>query len=156
YPQSAYPYLDLIQTNQRRGRHEQEYELLDTGIFAQDRYFDVFVEYAKGSPEDILIRISVHNRGPEAAEIHLLPTLWFADRWSWAGETSKPVLRQVEAASGCSAISVQHARLGQLYLHCEGTPPLLFTENETNNQRLFGKPNESPFVKDGINDFVVH
>ena len=98
YPQAAYPYDDLVETNRRRGRHEFEYELLDTGVFDQDRYFDVFVEYAKASPEDILIQITVHNRGPEPATLHVLPTLWFRNTWSWGGEASRPVLRQAAGA----------------------------------------------------------
>ena len=95
YPQREYPYSDLVETNKRRSREEMEYELLDTGIFDDDRYFDVFVEYAKGDPEDVLIKISVHNRGPEAAQIHLLPTLWFRNVWSWGDDDPKP-----DAAAG--------------------------------------------------------
>ena len=98
YPQAAFPYGDLVETNRRRGRHEFEYELLDTGVFDEDRYFDVFVEYAKASPEDILIQITVHNRGPEPATLHVLPTLWFRNAWSWGGDAARPVLRQVGQA----------------------------------------------------------
>ena len=156
YPQAAYPYSDLIETNRRRTRNDMEYELLDTGVFNQDRYFDVFVEYAKLSPEDILIQISVSNRGPEAAKIDVLPTLWFRNTWTWWPGTPKPSLKQVSGASGSQAIAASHAQLGERYLYCEGDVPLLFTENETNNQRLFGKPNNTPFVKDGVNEYVVH
>jgi hypothetical protein len=159
YPQEAYPYSDLVETNKRRSRHEFEYELLDTGVFDQDKYFDVFVEYAKGAPEDILIRITVCNRGPEAATLHLLPTLWFRNDWSaWISRhTEKPMLKQVEGPAGTSAIEAVDPQFGTYYLYSEGDVPLLFTENETNNARLFPQyPNASPYVKDGINNFVVY
>jgi hypothetical protein len=139
-----------------------EYELLDTGVFHEDRYFDVFVEYAKAGTEDILIRISAANRGPGAAELHLLPTLWFRNDWSsWIAESNraavKPGLRQKEAPSGTSEVSVSHPTLGEFVFSCEGDVPLLFTENETNHERLFpGTVNESAHVKDGINDYVVN
>jgi hypothetical protein len=160
YPQRAYPYSDLVETNRRRSRAESEYELIDTGVFNEDRYFDVFVEYAKAGPEDILVRITAANRGPEAAELHLLPTLWFRNDWaSWIAESNraaeKPNLRQIEAAAGTSAVAATHALLGEFVLSCEGEVPLLFTENTTNHERLFGQKNESPYVKDGINDCVV-
>ena len=161
YPQAAYPYDDLVETNRRRSRNEMEYELLDTGAFKDDRYFDVFVEYAKDGPEDILVRISAANRGPEAAELHLLPTLWFRNDWAlWIAESNrasaKPSLKQIEAAAGTSAVVATHPLLGEFILSCEGEVPLLFTENETNNERLFpGQKNESPYVKDGVNDCVV-
>lgn len=102
YPQAAFPYEDLVKTNSHRGRHEFEYELLDTGVFDEDRYFDVFVEYAKAGPEDILMEIRVHNRGPEPAEIHLLPTLWFRNQWSWHGNAYRPGLRDVSSSVGCA------------------------------------------------------
>ncbi len=159
YPQAAYPYANLVQTNRRRSREEMEYELLDTGVFSDDRYFDVFVEYAKDSPEDILIRITVHNRGPEAAELHILPTLWFRNDWaSWITDhAGKPMLKQVQGPAGVSALAATHPALGTYSLYCEGGVPLLFTENETNHERLFpGRKNESPYVKDGINECVVH
>jgi hypothetical protein len=137
-----------------------EYELLDTGVFKDDRYFDVFVEYAKDGPEDILVRITAANRGPEAAELHLLPTLWFRNDWSsWIAESNraskKPNLQQIKATAGTTAVAAAHPLLGELILSCEGEVPLLFTENETNHERLFGQKNESPHVKDGINDCVV-
>jgi len=161
YPQTAYPYADLVETNRRRSRNEFEYELLDTGVFNEDRYFDVFVEYAKAGPDDILVKISAINRGPDAAELHLLPTLWFRNDWaSWIALSNrspkKPNLQQVEAAAGTSAVEATHPLLGEFVLSCEGDVPLLFTGNETNNERLFGLKNESPFVKDGINNCVVH
>ena len=161
YPQAAYPYEDLVVTNGRRSREEMEYELLDTGVFDDDRYFDVFVEYAKAGPEDILVRITAVNRGPDAAELHLLPTLWFRNDWAeWITEANrapeKPDLRQIKAAGGTSALAAAHRLLGEFVLSCEGDAPLLFTENSTNNDRLFpGRPNAAPFVKDGINDCVV-
>jgi Mannosylglycerate hydrolase MGH1-like glycoside hydrolase domain len=161
YPQAAFPYGDLVETNSRRTREEMEYELLDTGAFNDQRYFDVFVEYAKGAAEDILVRITAANRGPEAADLHLLPTLWFRNDWSkWIAESNrgsrKPHLMQIEALAGATAVAAEHPELGAFVLSCEGNVPLLFTENETNHARLFGTPNESPYVKDGINDCVVH
>ena len=161
YPQAAYPYADLAETNRRRSRNEFEYELLDTGVFDDDRYFDVFVEYAKDSPEDILVRITAVNRGPDAAELHLLPTLWFRNDWSaWIAQSNraarKPNLAQIEAAAGTSAVAMAHPLLGEYILSCEGDVPLLFTENETNHELLFpGQKNESSHVRDAINNCVV-
>jgi hypothetical protein len=151
YPQATFPYADLVETSRRRSRTEFEYELLDTGVFDQDRYFDVFVEYAKESPEDLLIQITVHNRGPESADLHVLPTLWFRNQWSWAGVGERPTLQRVG-----NAVKAVHPKLGTLYFYCDGNAPLLFTENETNTQRIFGVPNRSPYVKDGITNYVVH
>src|SRR5215469_13305272 len=150
YPQSEFPYLDLIETNRRRSRHELEYELLDTGIFDQDRYFDVFVEYAKNAPEDVLIRITVHNRGPEAAPLHLLPTLWFRNTWAAEDETGKPFLRQV----GPSSIAASCEAIGD-YTYLSDQGDLLFTENETNAQRLWGQQNSSPYVKDAFHEYLI-
>jgi Mannosylglycerate hydrolase MGH1-like glycoside hydrolase domain len=155
YPQAAYPYNDLVATNRRRSRWEFEYELMDTGVFKDDRYFDVFVEYAKQTPEDILIQISVSNRGPEAAPIHILPTLWFRNTWSGSPDAPKPSLRLESEKHGAAVITAAHEQLGERYLYCEGRVPVLFTENETNNQRLFGTSNSSAYVKDGINNYVV-
>jgi hypothetical protein len=151
YPQRAFPYRDLIETNRSRSREEFEYELLDTGIFNDDRYFDVFVEYAKEGPEDILIRMTVHNRGPEAARLRVLPTLWFRNTWSWGDDERKPSLREV----GPGAIQVTHQELGEYWLHCEGAPELLFTENESNAQRLWGQPNASAYVKDAFHQYII-
>jgi Glycosyl hydrolase family 63 C-terminal domain len=156
YPQAEYPYGNLIETNKGRNRLDMEYELLDTGVFNEDRYFDVFVEYAKGSPEDLLIQISVSNRGPHAAEVDVLPTLLFRNTWTWWPGTPKPSLRELPGPNGAQAIAASHADLGARYLYCEGDATLLFTENESNNERLFGRPNDSPYVKDGINNYVVH
>ena len=161
YPQEAFPYADLVATNRHRSRQEPEYELLDTGIFNSDRYFDVFVEYAKAAPEDILIRITVCNRGPEAAALQVLPTLWFRNTWSWPGGGPKPVLRSLKTA-GHRVIHAHHSdplfqeSVPDYTLTCEGRPVLLFTENETNTERIFGTPNQSPYVKDGFDNYVVH
>lgn len=157
YPQKAFPYDDLVRTNRGRSKIEPEYELLDTGVFNDDRYFDCFVEYAKSSPEDILIKITIANRGPETAKLHVLPTLWFRNDWaSWMVKpNAKSILRQGKAPSGTMVIETTNPVLGVYTLYCEGEVPLLFTENETNNVRLFKTPNESPCVKDGINDYVV-
>ena len=154
YPQAAFPYEKLYEENRRRSKSEPEYELLDTGVFDEDRYFDVTVEYAKANAEDILVRINLTNRGPERAEAHLLPTIWFRNTWSWNGATAKPLLRRGKEER--AVIEVVHDYYGLRKLYCEGEPELLFTENETNIERLFGAPNRSPFVKDGINSYVVN
>ena len=155
YPQRAYPYDDLVKTNRQRSRDELEYELIDTGVFADNRYFDVFVEYAKNSPHDLLINITVWNRGPEPASLHILPTLWFRNTWSGSEDASRPVLKRQHSSAGSSVVVASHPELGDRFLYCDGNPELLFTENETNNQRLWGQPNRTPHVKDGINDLVV-
>jgi hypothetical protein len=151
YPQKEFPYRDLVETNGRRSREEFEYELLDTGIFDDDRYFDVFVEYAKADPEDVLIKVSVYNRGPEAAQLHVLPTLWFRNTWSWEDDKPKPALRQVKNGN----LLASHPKLGECTLQCEGAAELLFTENETNAGRLWGQPNASPYVKDAFHEYVI-
>ena len=151
YPQRAFPYEDLVASNARRGKQDMEYELLDTGIFGEDRYFDVIVEYAKAGPDDICMLVTAHNRGPEPATLHVLPTLWFRNTWSWGDEVARAALA---AADG--AVRASHPELGEWTFETDRAAPLLFCENETNNQRLFGAPNASPFVKDGINEFVVH
>jgi hypothetical protein len=156
YPQAKFPYNSLISINKQRNRTDPEYELLDTGVFNGDRYFDVFVEYAKQTPEDIHIRITFCNRGPEPATLHVLPTLWFRNTWSWWRDTPKPSLIKEESKSGFTLIKASHDQLGERYLYCEGVAALLFSENETNNKRLFGGQNVSPYVKDGINDCVVN
>jgi Glycosyl hydrolase family 63 C-terminal domain len=156
YPQAAFPYDDLVATGKRRNRGDMEYELLDTGIFNDDRYFDVFVEYAKNTAEDILIQISVANRGPEPATLHVLPTLWFRNTWTGEPDVPKPSLRQATQKTRAGIVEASHAQLGERYLYCEGDAPLLFAENETNNEKIFGTPNSSPYVKDGINNFLVN
>ena len=152
YPQRAFPYADLVQTNARRTRGELEYELLDTGVFEDNRYFDVFVEYAKADSEDLLVRITVWNRGPEPAQLRVLPTLWFRNTWSWGAGDRKP--RIGRTADGL--IEAMHPELGSYFLHCDGDPELLFTENETNAQRLWNQPNASPYVKDGFHAYLIH
>jgi hypothetical protein len=151
YPQQEFPYRTLAETNGRRSREDLEYELLDTGVFDADRYFDVFVEYAKGDPEDLLIRVSVHNRGPETAELHLLPTLWFRNTWSWEEGASKPAIHKLKEAT----LLASHDQLGDRTLQCDGNPELLFTENESNASRLWGQSNPSPYVKDAFHNYVI-
>ena len=155
YPHAAYPYARLVEENQRRGKNAFEFELIDTGVFDENRYFDIFVEYAKGSPDDILIRIDAINRGPEAAELHLLPTLWFRNTWSWGVEPQRPRLRRGEPVEGVIPIELHHSYYGKRWLYCEGNPEPLFTENESNSQRLWGVESASPHVKDAINDYIV-
>ncbi len=156
YPQAPFPYGWLVEENRRRGRGSLEFELLETGVFDEDRYFDVFVEYAKAGVEDILIRITVVNRGPDSAQLHLLPTLWFRNTWSWDQNEPRPKLRQAARYKPEAVVEIQHHVYGQRWLYCEGSPQLLFTENETNTQRLYGVDNGSPYVKDSINDYIVH
>ena len=156
YPQSEFPYARLVEENRHRSRNECEFELMDTGVFDGDHYFDVFVEYAKASPEDILVRINACNRGPETAELHLMPTVWFRNTWAWKDGTERPLLTNATKGESAAVIEASQARYGKRWLICEGAPELLFTENETNNKRLFGVDNRSRYVKDGINDYVVH
>ncbi|WP_239015032.1 glucosidase [Streptomyces sp. CdTB01] len=151
YPQAEFPYADLVDTNRARTRHDFEYELLDTGVFDENRYFDVFVEYAKAGPEDLLIEITAHNRGPDPAPLHLLPTLWFRHTWSWAGGTAIPGL-----SIAADAIRADHEELGPRWLYHDTDATALFTGNETNDERVFGSPNATPYVKDGIDRCVVH
>jgi hypothetical protein len=156
YPQSEFPYARLVQENRQRGKRDLEFELIHTGVFDNDRYFDVFVEYAKGSPDDILIRIEAINRGPEAAELHLLPTLWFRNTWSWTAEPQRSWLRRGAPVEGVIPIDLYHPYYGKRWFYCEGNPEPLFTQNETNYRRLFGADNTSSYVKDGIHDYIVH
>ncbi|HEY9847454.1 MAG TPA: hypothetical protein V6D03_14820, partial [Candidatus Caenarcaniphilales bacterium] len=155
YPQQAFPYDQLVAENQRRSRAELEFELLDTGVFAADRYFDVFVEYAKHTPEDILIQITMINRGAQAAILHLLPTLWFRNTWAWNPHVQKPRLQVNQTPKNWRVIQASHPDLGDRWLYCQNFPQLLFTDNETNYERLFGTPNLSPYVKDGIHAYLV-
>src|SRR6266581_7582683 len=156
YPQRAYPYAGLVAENRARGKNESEYELLDTGIFDEDRYFDVFVEYAKAAPEDILIRISAINRGPEPASLQLLPTLWFRNDWSWHPDRPKPRISVDRSDTNGVVLRATHRRLAPHWLVCEPANEILFTENESNMERLFGVPNASPFVKDAFTEWVVN
>jgi hypothetical protein len=152
YPHAAYPYDDIVRTNRDRRRTEFEYELLDTGVFDQARYFDVFVEYAKAAPEDILIQITVSNRGPAPAAIHVLPTIWFRNTWSWGENLPRPLLKQIDTVS----VSASHPDLGERIIEADGALDWLFTENETNTERLVHVPNRTPYVKDAINSYFVH
>jgi hypothetical protein len=154
YPQAAFPYQQLVEENQRRGREAPEYELIDTGVFAENRYFDVFVEYAKADAEDILIKITAVNRGPEPAALQILPSLWFRDTWSWGKDLRRPIVRSATCVPGSVCAEVQHWQYGKRWLLCAGQPDLLFTENETNNQKLFGGKNRS-YVKDAFHTYVI-
>src|SRR5581483_9997107 len=156
YPQSEYPYAHLVAETRSRGHKDPEYELVDTGIFDQNRYFDVFVEYAKATCEDILIKITCYNRGPEQAELHLLPTAWFRNTWYWGVDDRKPRLRKDDPIGNASVIRLRHEYYDLRWLLCDGSPQLLFTENETNNERIFNAENETPYVKDGINNYIVN
>ena len=155
YPQASFPYARLVEENARRGRSEPEFELVDTGVFAEGRYFDVTVEYAKAGADDILVRITAVNRGPEAAALHLLPTLWFRNTWDWDAGAPRPRLSAPEGVAGAAAIAAEHPTLGHYRLLAEGAPELLFVENETNVARVFGAVGASRFPKDGINEYVV-
>ncbi|BDE05239.1 glucosidase [Vulcanimicrobium alpinum] len=156
YPQTAFPYQRLVEENARRGRTEPEFELIDTGAFAGGRYFDVTIEYAKASPDDVLMRITASNRGPDEARLDLLPTLWFRNTWSWTPGTVRPSLRRERRNDGVAAIAADHVMLGARWLYAESPDEVLFTENDTNRERLYGAPSESPYVKDGIDARVVH
>ncbi len=155
YPQHPYPYSDIVLTNGARTRQEPEYELLDTGVFNDDRYWDVVVEYAKKAPEDLLIKITAHNRGSEEASLHILPHLWFRNTWSWGNGGLKPLIKKANGPKGATLVAAHHDELGNYLLYFDGDVPLLFTENETNAHRLWGQPNPTPFVKDSINDYFI-
>ncbi len=155
YPHAPFPYADLVNENRRRGRQSPEYELFDTGVFAENRYFDVFAEYAKADPDDITIKVTVINRGPDAARLQLLPTVWFRNRWSWNDTVERPSLERHEPVAGASVVALDEPKYGRMWLYCDGLPELLFTENDTNTRRLFGAETRG-FFKDGINDAVVN
>jgi Glycosyl hydrolase family 63 C-terminal domain len=155
YPQRAFPYDDLVAENARRGRADPEYELTDTGVFDEDRYFDVEVEYAKATAEDIVIRIAVTNRGPEPAPLHLIPTFWFRNTWAWGRDGRRPEIRIASAPRGESALRAEHHMLGVLWLTLEDEPDLLLTDNETNSERLWGSASRSPYVKDAFQRAIV-
>ena len=156
YPHAAFPYVDLVETNRWRTRHQPEYELLDTGVFRNDRYFDVVVEYAKDAPDDIAIRITVSNRGPDPATLHVLPTLWFRNTWSWSPGAARPRVRSVASSSSSLVVEATHEGLGTRFLYCHEASGLVFTENDTNHARIFGTENASPFVKDAFDRYLVH
>lgn len=155
YPQAEFPYADLVTVNAEREKSDPEYELVDTGIFDGNRYFDVVVEYAKSTPEDLLMRITVDNRGLGDATLHVLPTLWFRHTWSWAGGTEWPSLHTIPDGPGVSVVRADHPELGVRWFYADQAVPVLVTGNETNNERVFGSPNGSPYVKDGIDRAVV-
>src|SRR5579863_1632152 len=152
YPQDEFPYQKLREVNRNRSRRDPEFELIDTGVFDQDRYFDIFTEYAKADPDDILIRIMVANRGSEAATLHLLPTLWFRNTWSWGPGGKKPLLRRGEE----SVIEVEDETLSPYRFTFDGEPTLLFTENDTNAESLWNAGNPQPYVKDAFHRYVIH
>ena len=151
YPQEEFPYSQLVEENHRRGKDQPEFELLDTGIFSDDRYFDVFVEYAKAGPEDLLMLVTIHNRGPEQATIHILPQLWFRNTWSWKANSTKPELFK----AGEGVIGARHSEMGEFRLYAEGAPDVLFCENETNAGRLYGKETAQAYFKDGFHDHAL-
>src|SRR5256886_17409544 len=155
YPQSEFPYETLVEENRRSERAATEFELFDTGAFSGNRYFDIFVEYAKADVEDMLIRITAVNRGPEAAALHILPQLWFRNTWSWGKDLRRPVARKATGAPGSACVELRHWQYGKRWLLCAGQPELLFTENETNSARLFGGRNRSPYVKDAFHEYVI-
>jgi Glycosyl hydrolase family 63 C-terminal domain len=156
YPQAEFPYDALVAENARRDRTQPEFELMDTGVFAENRYFDVFVEYAKAGVEDILIKIIVINRGPEAATLHLLPSLWFRNTWSWGKDDRRPTMRKTVGPENYRCVEVEHWQYGKRWLLCAGQPQLLFTENETNYERVFAGKSPTPFVKDAFHEYLIH
>ncbi len=156
YPQAEFPYRWLVEENQRRGRTQPEFELLDTGVFAENRYFDVNIEYAKAEVEDILIKITAWNRGPDAAPLHLLPTLWFRNTWSWGKDLRRPTARRAPDTPGSLCTELEHWQYGKRWLLAAGTPELLFTENETNYEEIFNFRNRTPYVKDGFHAYLIH
>jgi hypothetical protein len=156
YPQAEFPYDALVAENGRRDRTKPEFELMDTGVFAGNRYFDVFVEYAKANVEDILIRLIVVNRGPETATLHLLPSLWFRNTWSWGKDDRRPTIRKTAGLQNCQCVEVEHWQYGKRWLLCAGQPQLLFTENQTDYERIFNVKNPTPFVKDAFHEYLIH
>ena len=156
YPQAAFPYDELVRVNGQRTRRDPEYELVDTGIFKENRYFDIFIEYAKASSEDILIRITAWNRGLEPARLHMLPTLWFRNRWAWGDKYDAPVAALIDGPAGTTLIEGTEYHYGKRWLLVEGAPEMLFTENETNMERLFHEKSRTPYVKDAFHRYVVN
>jgi hypothetical protein len=163
YPQAEFPYLDLVTENNRRDVFDSEYELVDVGVFEKNHYFDVLAEYAKADPDDILIKITVTNRGPEAADCYLLPTLWFRNTWSWGYDAGpmgdvpeKPRIKEIKGLPGVTVFETDHPAAGVYYLYAENPQDLLFTDNETNKTRLYGKPNDNPYVKDAFHYYLTN
>jgi hypothetical protein len=156
YPQAAFPYDQLVEENRKRSKRDPEFELMDTGVFNENRYFDVFMEYAKAAPEDILIKITAWNRGPEEAQLDLLPTIWFRNIWSFGEKHGHPKLWRVPDFMGAAVVAMEESRYGKRWLLVEAAPEMLFTENETNFQRVFGFPNATPYVKDSFHDYLLH
>src|SRR6202789_1006808 len=156
YPQAEFPYQQLLAENGKRTRQDPEYELIDTGVFAENRYFDVFVEYAKADSEDTLIRITAWNRGPDPAPLHLLPTLWFRNRWDWGDEYERPQAVQVDGIDGGTLLQIDEFHYGKRWMLAEGSPEMLFTENETNMERLFGQKSQTPFQKDAFHRYIIN
>jgi hypothetical protein len=156
YPQAPFPYEWLVRENERRTKSDPEFELMDTGIFNENRYFDVFIEYAKAAFEDVLIRITAVNRGPDPAGLRVLPTLWFRNTWSWGRDNHKPSVSAGKQIDGCAVLEAEHRYYGKRWMMFGGSPPLLFTENETNFERLYGGENRTPYVKDSFHDYVIH
>ena len=156
YPQNKYPYEDLVNTNRHRGKESLEYEILDTGVFNDNRYFDVFTEYAKADEEDILVKITVHNRGPEASEITVLPTLWMRNLWSFGQAEGVHSIEKNKDTKKYGSVVAEHPKLGAYHLHFETPEKWLFTNNETNTEKLYGNKNESPYVKDLFHDVVIN
>ena len=155
YPQAEYPYDQLVAENRRRSRHDPEYELIDTGIFGENRYFDIFVEYAKATSEEMLVRITAWNRGPEPARLHALPTLWFRNRWSWGDPYDMPHVAWVDGVPGAKVVEMHDYHYGMRWLLAEGNPELLFTNNETNTERLYNEKNRTPYVKDAFHRYLI-
>ncbi len=155
YPHAAYPYDQLVAENGRRSRLQPEYELIDTGIFGENRYHDIFVEYAKATSEEMLVRITAWNRGPEPARLHVLPTLWFRNRWSWGDPYDMPRVASVDGAPGTKVVEMQDYHYGVRWLLAEGSPELLFTNNETNTERLYNEKNRTPYVKDAFHRYLI-
>jgi len=155
YPQAAFPYEQLVGENSKRTRHDPEYELIDTGVFQDNRYFDVFAEYAKQTSEDVLIRLTAWNRGPEPARLHLLPTIWFRNRWSWGDYDDSPVASRIDGPGGTALVELAEFHYGKRWLLLEGSPELLFTENDTNMERLFQTKSRTPYVKDAFHRYLI-
>ncbi|MDE3181554.1 MAG: glucosidase, partial [Acidobacteriota bacterium] len=155
YPHAEFPYARLLEENKKRTKLDPEFELIDTGIFDEDRYFDIFIEYAKAGVEEILVRFTAFNRGPEPATLRLLPTLWFRNTWSWGRHPQRPSISLAGKPDGMTVLQAEQDYYGKRWLCFEGSPPLLFTENETNFERTDGSANGNPYVKDAFHEYVI-